>query len=155
MLTKEQLTALASATTPPAVSIYIPGHRETRDVREGAVRLKNALAAASEQLLGQGHRRPDVAALLQPAQELYEDAGFWRHERDHLALFVAPGLFQVHKLPAEPPEIEIRPARVNPRATSPRATSTKSVKALVRCCSLPALYQARPRSSPPRICAMA
>lgn len=107
MLTKGQLAALASSTTPPAVSIYVPVRRDTRDIREGAVRLKNALAAASDQLLAQGHRRPDVVKLLEPAQAVVEDGSFWREERDNLALFLAPGLFQLHKLPSEPPELVV------------------------------------------------
>jgi hypothetical protein len=104
MINKEQLTALASVQASPAVSIYLPGHEESGDVRQGAVRLKNALAAATDRLVEQGHRRPEVDALLQPAQTLHDDEQFWREERGNLAIFVGPGLFQVHKVPMKLPE---------------------------------------------------
>lgn len=107
MLTKEQLTALASVQSPPVVSIYIPGRRETRDVREGAVRLKNALAEATERLLQHGLRRPDAVSLLAPVQAVHDDDAFWRYERGNLAIFAAPGLFQLHKLPIEPPDLTV------------------------------------------------
>ncbi|MEK0082034.1 hypothetical protein [Benzoatithermus flavus] len=107
MMTKEQLTALASVQASPAVSIYLPGHEDDRDIRQGAVRLKNALSAATDRLVEQGHRRPEVDALLAPAQALYDDEQFWRQERGSLAIFVAPGLFQVHKVPMELPETTV------------------------------------------------
>lgn len=107
MITKEQLTALASVQSSPAVSIFLPGHEGSRDIRQGAVRLKNALSAITEQLVGQGHRRPDVDSLLREAQALYDDEGFWREERGSLAIFAAPGLFQLHQVPTELPETAV------------------------------------------------
>lgn len=101
MMTKEQLTALASVQGSPAASIYLPGHEDSRDIRQGAARLENALSAATDRLVEQGHRLPEVDALLAPAQALCDDQQFWRQECRSLAIFVAPGLFQMRKVPIE------------------------------------------------------
>src|SRR6476646_5498002 len=57
--------------------------------------------------------------------------------------------------PAEPPLISIRPALANFSAIKPFATSTKSLNVLVRLVSLPSKNHLYPRSSPPRIWAVA
>jgi hypothetical protein len=102
MISKEQLAALAGVEAPPVVSIYLPTHDKAREVRQDPIRMRNALAIVTEQLLGAGHRRPEVEELLKPAQALLDDEFFWRHQAQGLAVFVAPGgLFQVHKLPVE------------------------------------------------------
>lgn len=112
MITKEQLTALASTEARYVVSIYIPTHVKSEQVQQDPIRLKNALAAVKEQLVNQGHRRPDVEAVLDPANRLCEDLRFWRQQSQGLAIFAAPGLFQHHKLPIEVREISV----VAPRA---------------------------------------
>lgn len=107
MLTKEQLTALASLEAPPAVSIYLPTHEKAREVRQDPIRFKNAVAAVTQKLVEAGHRRPEVDELLDGAHRLLADEFFWRHQRRGLAVFAAPGLFQVHKLPIEVAEAQI------------------------------------------------
>lgn len=112
MISKEELAALAGVEAPFVVSIYLPTHEKARETRQDPIRMRNALAAVSEQLVGAGHRRPEVEDLLKPAQDLVADDAFWRHQAQGLAVFVAPGgLFQVHKLPAEVPEMH----RIGPR----------------------------------------
>jgi len=105
MILKEQLAALAGVEAPPVVSIYLPTHEKARETRQDPIRMRNALAAVTERLVGAGHRRPEVEELLKPAQALVDDDLFWRHQAQGLAVFVAPGgLFQAHKLPIEVPE---------------------------------------------------
>jgi hypothetical protein len=111
MLTREQLTALANVEAPPVVSIFLPTHEKARETRQDPIRLKNALAAVSDRLLGAGHRRPEVEQLLRGASDLLEDELFWRHQRRGLALFAAPGLFQHHRVPIELEELQVVAAR--------------------------------------------
>jgi hypothetical protein len=111
MMTKEQLTALASVETPPAISIYLPTHEKARETRQDPIRLKNALAAVSQRLADAGHRRPIVEDLLQGARALLDDELFWRHQRRGLAVFAAPGLFQHHRLPIEVDELQVVASR--------------------------------------------
>ncbi len=107
MLGRDQLTQLAGATRWPTVSIFLPARPPEQDSRQGAIRLKNALAAVGEQLLGAGRRRSEVDALLATAQALQEDDGFWRMERAALAIFLAEDLQQVHRVPIELPDLAV------------------------------------------------
>ncbi len=111
MISREQLAALAAVEAAPVVSIYLPTHEKGREVRQDPVRFKNAVDRVTEQLVEAGHRRPDAEALLTDARRLLEDQLFWRHQGKGLAVFVAPGLFQHHRLPDEVPEMQ----RIGPR----------------------------------------
>jgi hypothetical protein len=99
MLTKDDLTALATHDAAPVVSIYMPTHERGREVRQDPIRFKNALAAAMEQLIQTGLRAAEVEELLAPGRRLLEDDLFWRHQAAGLAVVMAPGLFQQHRLP--------------------------------------------------------
>jgi hypothetical protein len=119
MLTKEQLTALASVESPPVVSIYLPTHEKGRETRQDPIRFKNALDAAVQELIEAGHRRPEAEALLEGARALLDDELFWRHQGKGLAVFAASGLFQHHRLPIEVPELELVGPRPHVRPQLP------------------------------------
>jgi hypothetical protein len=106
MIGKNELTALAAAENPPAVSLYLPTHEKGREIRQDPIRLKNALTSVATRL-GQSLQRREIDALLAPAWELIEDPLFWRHQRSSVAIFLAPGLFQVHKLPITVEEMQV------------------------------------------------
>ena len=106
MISKKQLTALAAAENPPTVSIYLPTHEKGREIRQDPIRLKNALTSVATRL-AQSLPRRDIDPLLAPARELVEDSLFWRYQRNGVAIFLAPGLFQVHKLPIEVEEMQV------------------------------------------------
>lgn len=119
MITKEQLTTLASMESAPVVSIYLPTHEKGREIRQDPIRLKNALAAVTQQLVDAGHRRPEVDELLKDAHALVQDENFWRHQSRGLAVFIAPGLFQHHKLPIEVAEAQVVGPRPHVRPLLP------------------------------------
>lgn len=48
-----------------------------------------------EKLLLETHPSSEVSALLEPFQALEQDTEFWNHTPDGLAIFAAPGLFEV------------------------------------------------------------
>jgi len=82
------------------VSLYMPTHRLGREQQQDPVRLKNLLAKAETELLANGLRRPKVQKLMQPAEELLWDKGFWQHQSDGLAMFLANEFFVRYCLPA-------------------------------------------------------
>jgi hypothetical protein len=90
--------------TWPAISIYIPTTRATTNVSPDRIRLKDRLADAAARLEQVGLRRPEAAALLQPAQALLHEQPFWQHRADGLAVFVGPELFRPLRLPIAVPE---------------------------------------------------
>lgn len=97
--TQAQLNQLIDASQGPAVSLFMPTHRTGRDVREDSIRLKNLLNAAEEQLIAQGVRAPEAREILQPGEALLRNEIFWQDQLDGLAIFAAPGRFDVFRVP--------------------------------------------------------
>lgn len=94
-----ELKQLAGQQAEHAVSIYLPTHAAGEAGMEDAIRLKNLLRSAVDQLEQRGQRRGDLEALLAPAAKLATDAEFWQHRSAGLAILVAPGMFQAYRLP--------------------------------------------------------
>ncbi len=98
-LGRDDLRELLTGATPPCVSIYLPTHRAGADIQQDPIRLKNLLAQAEQRLVAAGMRSPDAKALLEPARPLLDDRPFWQHQSDGLAVFLAPGLQRVFRVP--------------------------------------------------------
>jgi hypothetical protein len=98
-LTLDQIKGLAQQTQSPSISIFMPTHRSGQDTQQDPIRFKNLLREAELDLLDRGIGPREVTALLQPAQALSGEAYFWQHQRDGLALFIAPGDFHYYHLP--------------------------------------------------------
>lgn len=93
------IDSLVTATESPAVSIYMPAHRAGPGIQQDPIRLKNLTAEAEAALVERGMRAPDVADLLAPVRELVDDAGFWQHQEDGLAVFRSPERFAHYRVP--------------------------------------------------------
>ena len=89
--------------TRSAASLYLPTHVAGREIRQDPIRLKNLLASMTGRLAA-SLRKPEIEAMLAPAEALVPDDEFWRHQEQALALFLAPGFSRVHKLPVPVPE---------------------------------------------------
>jgi hypothetical protein len=98
-LTLERLKGLAQSTQRPSLSIFLPTHRAGQQTEQDPIRFKNLLREAERRLLDRGMGPRDVGALLQPAQALLNDALFWQHQRDGLAVFIARDEVQNFRLP--------------------------------------------------------
>lgn len=98
-LTLDQIKALAQQTKSPCISIFLPTHRAGQDTQQDPIRFKNLLREAELSLLDKGMDSHEVSTLLQPAQALLEEAYFWQHQLDGLALFIAPDDFHYYRLP--------------------------------------------------------
>ncbi|MGE3821374.1 MAG: hypothetical protein AB7I30_18340 [Isosphaeraceae bacterium] len=98
-LSKDVLKELIERSGFPRVSLFLPTHRVTAHTEQDRIRLKNLLREAEDHLKTQGARTPDVRELLEPAQRLYEDSGFWSNQGDGLAVFLAPGFAAHYRLP--------------------------------------------------------
>jgi len=83
----------------PCVSLFMPTHRGGPQVRQDPIRLKNLHRAAERALIERRHRSSDVRVWLAPTATLQEDDEFWRHQSDGLAVFLAPSLFRMFRLP--------------------------------------------------------
>ena len=103
MFLRHELDELLACEAEPAVSLYLPTHTAGREVRQDAIRLRNLLSRAAEDL-AVGRRGPEIAGLLEPANRLVDDEEFWRYQKRGLAVFLAPAFARVHKLPIAVPE---------------------------------------------------
>ncbi len=98
-ITRGDLNFLLQPRPGPTVSIYHPTEPAAVEPETNSLHLKNLLAQASEELLRQNVRRPDVDGLLQPARDLLDDKNFWRHQQRGLAVFCAKDFFRYFRLP--------------------------------------------------------
>jgi hypothetical protein len=94
----DDVKQLASFKEATAVSLYLPTHLAP-DARQDAVRLKNLLERAEDELEARGMRRSEAKELLAAAGKLPADMDFWKGKSQGLAIFVTPKLFRAYRLP--------------------------------------------------------
>jgi hypothetical protein len=107
LLDGDDVRSLVCHVEGPCVSFFMPTHRGGPQVRQDPIRLKNLQRTAERTLIEQGHRSSDVRAWLAPIDSLKEDDEFWRYQSDGLALFLAPGLLRVYRLPLQFEEVMV------------------------------------------------
>src|SRR5688572_21524498 len=74
---------------PPCVSLYLPTSRSYPDSQQGPIQYKNLLRRAEEGLR-QGGNNGAGKAVLDKLWPLADDAFFWTHRADGLAVFGSP-----------------------------------------------------------------
>lgn len=82
----------------PRVSLFQPTHRHHPENQQDPIRFRGLVKNLELQLL-EDHQAAEVASLLAPFVALAHDADFWNHTLDGLAVFAAPGWFEVVVLP--------------------------------------------------------
>ncbi len=103
-LSKNELLEIAGAAGGLAVSILLPTHRASVEIRQDPIRLNNLLNEAEKRLIQRGLRRPEADALLKPAVALLDSPEFWQRRSEGLALYVARDFMRAIDLPYEPEE---------------------------------------------------
>ena len=98
-LSSEALQALIEHRSPRCVSIFLPTSPSGEAARQAPIRLKNLLAEAESHLRGHGLKQDEAQRLLQPARALLDDAPFWNHQREGLALFINADGMRSYSLP--------------------------------------------------------
>ena len=101
LLTQAELKTLAEMQVEPCISIFMPTHMAGQEIRQDPIRLKNHLSDVRQRLDDVGFRDTNVEKMLQPAYDLLEMNDFWRHQKEGLALFIAPDFFRFYRLPLE------------------------------------------------------
>ena len=98
-LYQDELKSVMTEGQGPAVSLFLPAHRVGPDIQQDSIRLKNLLIAAEKQLVNEGTRASEARNLLAPVSALLDDAAFWRHQDNGLAIFRSRDVFRVYRLP--------------------------------------------------------
>ncbi len=107
ILTRQELRSLLEIRSRQHASILMPTYRTGRKTRQHRIRLKNLLGEAEQRLSAAGLRRPEIIAMLEPAQRVLRDGVFWSHQGDGLAVYLTPGLSHLFRLPLEVPELVV------------------------------------------------
>jgi hypothetical protein len=87
----------------PCISIYQTTHRHFPQNKQDPIRFRNNVRLAAERLR-KLFPDSDHEALLGPLRQLSEDADFWNHVADGLAVLSAPGFLRVYKLQRPVPD---------------------------------------------------
>lgn len=102
---KENLNAIMSVQAENCLTFYIPVQRVGADTRQGSVILKKMLRKTEDRLREKGLRPQKIKELLQPLEELLDDALFWEHQLQGLALFRNEHGLTIWRLPIEVEEM--------------------------------------------------
>lgn len=99
ILSRDELKTVITESQRPSVSLFLPTHRAGPEIQQDPIRLKNLLKQAESQLTIEGVRSTEARELLAPVDALLEDAAFWRHQDEGLAIFRSRDSFRVFQLP--------------------------------------------------------
>jgi hypothetical protein len=87
VITTSELQELVSAEGKWCVSIYMPTHPAGQEGQQDAIRLRNLVTRAEEQLIAHGLRTQQAGEILQPILDLPDDPASWRQRKHGLAVF--------------------------------------------------------------------
>lgn len=107
ILTQQDLRLLMEIRSEQHTSILMPTYRTGRKTRQHRIRLKNLLGVAEQRLSAAGLRRPEIMAMLEPAQRVLRDGLFWSHQGDGLVVYLTPEMSHLFRLPLEVPELVV------------------------------------------------
>lgn len=97
------LTAAIAAAEAPCVSVYQPAHRMHPDNAQDPIRFKN-LVKQVEESLAREYRNRDTKALREKLNALAQNAAFWNHTLDGVAVLASDARFDVFTVPRPLPE---------------------------------------------------
>ena len=90
----------------PCLSLYQTTHLQHPDNVQDPIRFRN-LVKGLEESLRQKYPKREVAPLLESFHALADNAAFWNHTTDGLAVLAAPGMFRVYRLPRKVADLAV------------------------------------------------
>lgn len=102
-LTHDDVVSLLADHEAPCISLYQPTHRHHPENQQDPIRYRNLLRTVEESLRLQ-YPAKHIEDMLGPFRKLAEDARFWNHTEDGLAVIGNAGLFRVFRLQRPVPE---------------------------------------------------
>lgn len=131
LISGRQLRDLAEAEGDRYVSIYLPTHEVGEATAQDPIRLKNLVARAIRELESLGVRSPQARELVAPVVELQEDAMFWAHMGQGLAVFVTTDSISVFRLPIPVEELVVVADRFHVKPLLPLVSAGEVFHVLV------------------------
>lgn len=108
---RETLKQLLSIQRKPCLTLYQPTHRTFPDREQDPIRYKHLVRQLEDALQQQGGGETET--LLAPFLALQDDPTFWNNSREGLAIFGAPGYFEVFRLLRRVPELAVANDRMH------------------------------------------
>lgn len=105
-LTNKVFAELSSDNEPPCLSLYQPTHRRHPENQQDSIRFRN-LVKELEASLRQKYSTAETRLLLKPFDALADDAEFWDHTLDGLAVLGGAGIFRALRLPQSVAELVV------------------------------------------------
>ena len=105
-LTSELLKQLSAVTHGPCLSLYQPTHRRHPENQEDPICFRN-LVKELDISLRQKYPAAEAKLLLEPFNVLAQDADFWNHALDGLAVLGGPGFFRALRFPQPVGELAV------------------------------------------------
>jgi hypothetical protein len=126
----------------PCLSFFVPTHRATKEVQQGAIRLKNLAKTAEELVISDGMRPVAARELLAPVHKLIADDFFWQYQKDGLALFLSPDFTEHYTVPLALRERVVVARRFHVKPLLPLLTLDSTFYILGLSQSRPRLFEA-------------
>lgn len=98
-MTPSEFQRLMAHREPWSVSILMPGHVAGPEVRQDAIRLKNLLNSAQEQLKKASGNKVDGRVRIEPIRPLVDEMASWGSQSDGLAIFSSAEGYKMYMLP--------------------------------------------------------
>lgn len=98
LLTQETIRALIEPVSGPCISIYQPTHRHHPDNQKDPIEFKNLVREVEHSLRLKFSGR-ETRPFMEPLHRLQEDAKFWNHTLDGLAVLASSDAFHVFQFP--------------------------------------------------------
>lgn len=111
-LDSKTLNQLLAQREAPCLSLYQPTHRSFPERQQDPIRFRHLVRQLEDSLRQQGWGE-HADALLRPFQALINDAEFWNHNLDGLAVFGCAGYFQFFRLQRRVPELAVANDRMH------------------------------------------
>lgn len=116
---QEQLTELASIQAEPCISLYMPTYHVEAELSQNAIRLKNLIKQARQDLLEQGYRDADIDPLVEPLEPLTENNAYWLDRGDGFAAFLTADDSRMYRLPINFEELVVTGRRFHVKPLFP------------------------------------
>lgn len=103
LISHEAITELLSFEGQPCLSIYQPTPWQAPESWQNSIRFCQLVRRLASSL--QRHAAADARRLLEPFEALGQNADFWSHTQNGLAVMGGEGLFRVFRLQRPVPEL--------------------------------------------------
>lgn len=105
--TKNDIKKLVGEYGEPCLSIYMPTFRKGMETEQNAIRFKNLVRKAENELQKLNISSDQRDTMLNTAEELIGDDDFWQHQEEGLAFFRSPDRLLMYRLPVDLQEVVV------------------------------------------------